>query len=166
MFHINFNFIISFIVFSWKTWLKGTKGSLIPGWIFPILFSIHFTGIGLDSINKSSYKFFYNDINSLASSNWLDKLREQIWEIYFGTMFAATEITPRPPFNIKELNVGSSPEKIEKFFCSPIDWDILKSSDSLSELSSASLIPTMFWWWASLNTVSGLRSQAVRDGTL
>ena len=29
----------------------------MPGWILPILFSIHLTGIGLDSTNKSSNKF-------------------------------------------------------------------------------------------------------------
>ena len=40
--------------------LKGTQGqSEFQNLILPILSSIHFTGIGLDSMNKSSYKFLY-----------------------------------------------------------------------------------------------------------
>ena len=35
------------------------------------------------------------------------KLREQICEMCFGTTFAATEITPSPPFAMKELNEES-----------------------------------------------------------
>ena len=62
----------------------------------------------------------------------------------FGTTFAATEITPSPPFAMKELNEESSPEKTKNFFWSEIDWDTHISSDSRSESSNASLIPTMF----------------------
>ena len=125
----------------------------------------NFTGIGLDSTNKSLF-IFSNRIFISCKSSELLLAASHILAIILGRMLEVTEIVPCPPLEINSKEVSSSPENKEKLSDSISSMHLFFISSKTFKSPVASFTPIMFGFVQSLLIVLTSILLAVLEGTL